>query len=58
MCENAADNILMQYGQEYSFSQDNSLPTTDITTLNIADQKLLPFNNIKAERNLAKFDWR
>ena len=58
MCTNAADGILMQFGWEYSFPQDNSLRATDITTLNTEDLNLLPSNNLKAERNLAEFDWR
>ena len=58
MCKNAADGILMQCGREYGFSQDNSLRPTDITTVNIEDLKLLPCNNLKAERNLAEFDRR
>ena len=48
----------MQCGPEYGFSQDNSLQATDIATLNIEDLKLLPSNNLKAERNLAEFDRR
>ena len=43
---------------EYGFSQDNSLWATNITTLNTEGLKLLPSSNSKAERILAKFDWR
>ena len=48
----------MQCGQEYSFSLDQLLRATNITTVNIEDLKLLPSNNLKAERNLAEFDRR
>ena len=40
-----------------SFSKDNWLQATDITTLSIEDIKLLPSNNLKAEKEkLAKLD--